>query len=72
MKITGLRKAESVLQPGPSSVSNLDPIGFVQWKMWTVEAAKRYSGPWPLALAKISYYCDLSGSLAVNLAMGRT
>ena len=51
MKITGLRKAESVLQPGPSNVSNLDPIGFVQWKMWTVEAAKRYFDALPLALA---------------------
>ena len=72
MKITGLRKAESVLQPRLSSVSNLDPIGFVRWEMWTVEAAKRYSGPLPLALAKIFYYCDLSGSLVVNLAMGQT
>ena len=72
MKITGLRKAESVLQSGPSIVSNLDPIGFVLWEMWTVEVAKIYSDPLRLALAKISYYCDLSGSLAVNLAMGRT
>ena len=51
MKITGLRKAERVLQPGSSSVSNLDPIGFALWEMWTVEAAKRYSNPLPLALA---------------------
>ena len=70
MKITGLRKAESVLQLGPSSVSNLDSIDFILWAMGTVAVARGGSEPLPLALAYIAYYWHLLGSLAVSLALG--